>query len=1580
MNNNHLNLFAYLQRLTSRLRDNISLQAPQTEEPPLRAELFSADQMEQHGKSLAAIHNLTVQRAPDQLLKRLTANAEVLASVCKLLTEAVTAKRRVTPAGEWLLDNFYLIEDQIRTARRHFPKGYSRELPRLARGPSANLPRVYDIALEAIAHGDGRVDAESLGRFVAAYQTVTPLRLGELWAIPIMLRLALIENLRRVGVRVAEGRLDRNLADTWADQMTEMAESDPKSLILVVADMARSSPPMTTPFVSELVRRLQGQSSALALPLTWIEQQLAESAQTIEQLVQTGNQQQAADQVTVSNSIGSLRFLGEMDWREFVETMSVADHALRQDPAGVYATMDFATRDRYRHVIERVAKGCELTEAGVAQLAVQMAREHLQRTSDSTGLSACRVRSSHVGYYLVDEGLAALERAASLRLSPLEALRIKSAQSPLSFYLGAIALLSLIFAGGLVYKAYLGGAGEWLLVLTGVVALLATSQFAVGMVNWLATLLVVPHSLPRLDYSKGIDAQSRTLTVVPTMLTSAQSIDDLVEALEVRFLGNRDEQLYFALLTDLRDAPQETMPEDAALMQLAAARIAALNEKYRDDDNDVGNSAVLDESARAARPTKFFLLHRPRRWNPHERVWMGHERKRGKLGDLNALLRGDVAVEGNNRFSLIVGDTSVLRSVQYVITLDTDTQLPRDAARKFVATMAHPLNRPSFATAKGADNDTAGPERVVAGYGILQPRVAVSLPGSNRSRYAQLFGGDPGIDPYTRTVSDVYQDVFGEGSFIGKGIYDVDAFERALCGRFNDNRILSHDLIEGCYARSGLLSDVELYESYPSRYSADVSRRHRWIRGDWQLLPQLLGHGQTALARKNAANGTAKLTALSRWKLFDNLRRSLVPTALTLMLVLGWTVLPTAWLWTLSVLAILLISPLSALLLDTLRKPPEMLLGQHFTAMGDAAERSLLHAAFTLVCLPYEALFSLDAIVRTLWRLMVSRRRLLKWNPSDEHAAQADSSDRVRTIWFGPALAAIVSTYLIVIRPLALTHALPILCLWFASPAIVWWISRTLPPRQAHLSPDQLVFLRNLARRTWAFFERFVGVEDNWLPPDNYQEHPVATIAHRTSPTNIGMALLANLSAYDFGYIAAGELLERTANTLQTLDGLERYKGHFYNWYDTHSLQPLHPIYISTVDSGNLAGHLMTLRPGLLALADDKVMHPKSFEGLDDTLRVLVDACAGLPSDAQGLLLEFQRDLEKVTTFLTATHIRLYCFPERLAHVAARLLAFTQHDPVSDADIWAQALARQCRNACDELTFLAPWLLLPAAPAGCQLPENLDGIPSLRELALLEGTLLPTVMRQQESATSTQAHDWLIELQRLIAEASARAQERLASIERLALHACELSKMEYAFLYDESRHLLTIGYNLDERRRDTSCYDLLASEARLCSFVAIAQGKLPQENWFALGRLLASGSGEPILMSWSGSMFEYLMPLLVMPTFDNTLLDETNQAAVQRQIEYGKQRGVPWGISESGYNTVDAQFNYQYRAFGVPGLGLKRGLAEDLVIAPYASVMALMVAPEDACTNLQNLATEGMLGRYGFYEAVDYTAAAATPW
>ena len=1471
------------------------------EEPPLRAELFSADQMEQYGRVLATRHQLADRPTPDRLLARLSANEIALSGVCELLTAAVTGKLRITPAGEWLLDNFYLIEEHIRAAKRHLPKGYSHELPRLKHmrsGSSAGCPRVYDIALEAVAHGDGRVDADSLSRFVAAYQTVTVLRLGELWAIPIMLRLAVIENLRRVGVLIANGWAERNLADTWADRMIHVAESDPKSLILVIADMARSDPPMAGAFVAELARRLHGRGPALVLPLTWIEQRLGESGLTIEQLVNAENQQQATDQVSVSNSIGSLRVLAAMDWRTFVERMSSVDQTLLQDPGGVYGRMDFATRDVYRHATEEMAKLGRLDEVSVARQAIEMAR--------AAAAAGGEERAAHVGYYLIDKGRPALEQVAEVRQPLPKAIRRAAVQHPLLLYLGTIALITAIVTGCLLAQALEFGIDDYALLPIGILTVLAASQLAAALANWLATELVTPRSLPRMDFSEGIAAASRTLVVVPTMLTSASEIDELVEALEVRFLANRDDHLYFGLLTDFRDSGEASLPEDGALVEAAKSRVDELNAKYR---RGAGND------------DRFFLFHRPRLWNPQQGIWMGYERKRGKLAALNALLRG----RSGDDFSLVVGDTAVLHDVKYVITLDTDTQLPRDAARQIVGTMAHPLNQPHFDAANRC---------VIDGYGILQPRVAISLPGSNRSRYAQLYGRDAGIDPYTRAVSDVYQDLFGEGSFIGKGIYDVDAFEQALGGCFPANRILSHDLIEGCYARAGLLSDVQLVEVYPARYGSDVSRRQRWIRGDWQLARWLRGRVPDDCGQWQAN----PLSLLSQWKLFDNLRRSLVPAALTVLLLLGWTLLSAAWWWTLSIIGVLVFPSLCALFTAVWRKPEEMLLRQHLAAVMDSAGLRLAQVVFELACLPYEACFSLDAIARTTWRMLVSRRRLLEWNPSSETdrtsvGKRADSlAASFSTMWVAPTIAAAVGIDLTLLAPGALLVAGPILLLWLLSPALAWWISRPLTHRPAELTVAQLNFLRSLSRRTWAFFDTLVGAEDHWLPPDNYQEYRVAAVAHRTSPTNIGLTLLANLAAYDFGYITAGRFIERTTNTLRTMAGLDRYRGHFYNWYDTQPLQPLPPLYVSTVDSGNLAGHLLTLRAGLAELADDRLFGARLVAGLQDTLSILAGV-AGRATMEQ--VAEFAREVDSLSAFLPNTLATAQSTLERLAIKAAELVTQAAagspagHGPEAESQAveWAQALSRQCREALDDLAFLA---------AGA----TMSTIPTLRELANA---------------------------------GCSRARERLTTLERLAVQADDLARMDYDFLFDKPRHLLTIGYNVGEHRADAGYYDLLASEARLCNFVAIAQGQLPQASWFALGRLLTVSSGAPVLLSWSGSMFEYLMPLLVMPSYENTLLDQTCKAAVARQIEYGQQRGVPWGMSESAYNVVDGHLNYQYRAFGVPGLGLKRGLADDLVVAPYASALALAVAPEAACANLERLAADGILGKFGFFEAVDYT-------
>lgn len=1484
-----------------------STPAPEEDDTPLRSRLFTAEELEHHGRHVAAGHRLTLAgrtHGPDRLLQRLSGNEQTLLRACTVLASAADERRHITPASEWLLDNFYLIEEEVRTAKRHLPPGYSRELPRIAEGPRAGLPRAYDLALHAVAHGDGRIGRGSLTRFIAAYQSVRPLQLGELWAIPIMLRLALIENLRRVAARVARSMAERDLAGQWADRMVAVVEEDPKSLILVVADMARSEPAMTPPFVAELSRRLHGRSTALALPLGWVDQRLAETQQTIEGLVQFEAQSQAAGQVSVSNSINSLRMLGAMDWREFVETLSLVEQHLRHDPADVYPRMDFATRDDYRHAVERIARHSAASEVEVAQAAVQRAAEAASQPRSPP-------QARHVGHHLVGDGLSGLEQAVGMHAPwPLRARRAV-ARRPLAWYGGGILLLTLLIGAWPLWTALgpdrlPGFDGAWGVVggvLVVLVVALAASALAVALVNQAATLLARPRPLPRMDFGFGIPATARTLVVVPSMLTSHDAIDDLVEGLEVRFLANRDDCLHFALLTDLPDAAQATLPGDAALVDHARSAVEALRARH-----GIGAGHPLQGS-------RFYLLHRPRLWNASEGRWMGRERKRGKLADLNELLRNG----RQEPFAVVVGDVGLLQGVRYVITLDTDTQLPRDAGRQLVATLAHPLNRPRL----GGRPDAP---RVVGGHAILQPRVSISLASASRTRYGRLFAGDPGIDPYTRAVSDVYQDLFDEGSFIGKGIYEVEAFEQVLAGKLPDNRILSHDLLEGAYARSGLVSDVELVEESPARYDADVKRRQRWIRGDWQI-------AEWVLPRVGPLRAANPLSALSRLKILDNLRRSLAPAALTATLLLGWLVLPQPLLWTAFVLAVLLLPLLSALAVDALRKPDVLGVRAHLSALLPSLVRQAQMAGLSLATLPHEARFTLDAIVRTLWRLGVSRRRLLEWEPSADAARQrpptaaADLVRTGRTMAFAPLLALAAFGALGVWRPQALGAAAPVLLLWTLSPLLVWWLDRPLQPPRSLLGEDEARELRLLARRTWLFFETFVGPDDHHLPPDNVQEQPTPRVAHRTSPTNIGLSLLATLAARDFGHATTGQLIERTGATLDTLQRMERHQGHWLNWYDTRTLQPLRPAYVSTVDSGNLAGHLLTLAAGLRLLADAPVLPPRLWQGLRDTLDLLAEAVhAGASTDA---VTAASALLDEAAAERPEDPRSIAGLLDTLAGHAQQLLAawpapFGPHDvsldlgpAVTDAERWARAFKRQCEAARAELQALAP-------NAGWD------------------------------------------------AEALSVRRERLRA---LAGRVGAMAVMDFSFLYDASRDLLAIGYNVDERQRDAGHYDLLASEVRLASFVAIAQGQIPQDSWFALGRRLARLDGRTVLLSWTGSMFEYLMPMLVMPSYEHTLLHETMRAVVQRQIRYGRQRGVPWGISESGYNATDAQLNYQYRAFGVPGLGLKRGLASDLVVAPYATVMAAMVDAPAAVANLHRLADEGLAGTFGYFEAVDYTPA-----
>ncbi len=1500
--------------------------------PPLRAELLTIEQMGFLGKALAGKHEINKKNTPELLLKRLADNEEVLKRVTDLLQEAVKEKSPIAPAGEWLLDNFYLIEEQILIAKRHLPKGYSKGLPKLSHrnGASAGFPRVYDIAIEIISHSDGHLDIHTLNRFIESYQETNELTLGELWAIPIMLRLALLENMRRVAARIAIDRIDANLAHHWADRIIKMAEKNPKNLVLVMADLARTDPPMTSAFIAEFSRKLQWKGFNLTLPVSWLEQQLTETGDTINGMVIAENHKQATDQVTMTNSINSLRFLIKTDWRDFVEAMSHVEHTLRCDAEQVYAHMDFYTRDQYRHAVENIAKNGKLKEIDVAKTVVGLARECAEKNVNDK-------HQMHVGYYLIGDGLPITEKILKVKYSFLTLVNQFFLRNVPKFYVFESVLLTALISTFLISKLYHEEKSTGILIFLSFLSILAASHFSIAVINWMATLRIGPRPLPKMDFSSGIPADACTLVVIPTIITGINQINTLVEDLEVRFLSNRDPNLLFALLTDLSDATTENLPDDEILVTHTKQKIVELNKKYSKHAHEL-----------------FFLFHRPRSWNPVDKIWMGYERKRGKLGELNHLLRG----RAKDRFSVIVGEEKIYTTVKYVITLDTDTQLPREAAGKLVGLMAHPLNLPVYDEQK---------KRIVKGYGIVQPRVAVSLHGSTRSYYTRLHENDSGIDPYTRLTSDLYHDIFSEGSFIGKGIYDVDVFEKVLGNRFPENRILSHDLLEGSYVRCGFASDVLLYEEFPSRYSTDSSRHHRWTRGDWQIgiwsLPWVPdAHGKL---RRNS------LTALSRWKIFDNLRRSLVPIVLLLILILCWTILHSTHFWMLFILGVVLLPSLSISAWDIIKKPEEISLAQHVKNVFRNTSTNVIQSFFTLVCLPFEAYISIDAILRTIWRILFSHKNLLEWNPSGFAKKQNENLFTLyKSMWFAPLLSVALFILLLNLFPHTILLATPFLIIWILSPAIVNWISIPRPVLRTKITDGQRKYLRELSRKTWNFFETYVTENDNWMPIDNLQQYPITIIAHRTSPTNIGVSLLANLSAVDFGYITLSQLLERTSNTFKTLNKLERYEGHFYNWYDTQSLLPLHPRYISTVDSGNLAGHLLTLRQGLFEMLNRKIIKDDLWDGLYDTIRIIAKK---IPLEEQMMFIDFQTAFEVENSSRPVALSELKSSLEKISGLLNDLLIHEKLKENTEALEWMISLYNQIKEWLHEMVLLLPWINNNPVPEKFKGLSVFQKIPSLAQLARIDNDMHTELISFHNGNKTEEEYKWIVDFEKSIANVSASAKERIAAIHQLASQCFDFADVNYNFLYDKTQHLLAIGYNADEHHRDTGFYDLLASEARLGLFVAIAQGKISQESWFALGRRLTVADSTPVLISWSGSMFEYLMPNLIMPLYEHTLLDNTSRGSVKKQIEYGKEQGVPWGISESCYNMVDAHLTYQYRAFGVPELGFKRGLHLDLVIAPYATIMALMVDPAAACKNLERLHAKGYEGRYGFFESIDYT-------
>jgi cyclic beta-1,2-glucan synthetase len=1341
--------------------------------------VLGAERLGERARAVARGHHLLPaqkQRGVGPLLLRLEDTRSVLDRVYHELNTGAERGLDISPAGDWLLDNFYIVQEHIREIRTNLPKGYYEELPKLATGSLAGYPRAYEVAIELIAHTEGHLDLDNITLFVREYQTVTALRMGELWAIPTMLRLGLVENIRRMALRVAARLQEVESADRAATVLREASEESQKALAAALADFVDNHPPFTPTWVARFLQQVRSYQTNFT-PLIWLEQWIAEDGPSAEEAATRSNRRVALTQVTVANSITSLRTISRLDWKDFVESQSVTEKILRQDPSGHYLAMTFGTRDHYRHIVEHIAKRVKRPEEEIASETLALAR--LADPND--------VRHAHVGYFLVDKGRTVLEGKVGYTPPPGEWLYRWTQRHPNSLYFGGIAIFTTL-ALAVVLEA-IEAASPTVRVIIALVAIIPASEIGISIINQLITLLMPPRLMSKLELREdGIPEEYMTAVVVPTLLGSVHAVEEALEHLEVQYLANRDPNLQFAILSDFTDSATEHRQGDEEILAAAALGIKALNARYGVPGEDV-----------------FFLFHRPRLWNPKQGVWMGWERKRGKLAQFNKFLRG--GAEG--AFTTIVGDTSRLRFVRYVITLDSDTVLPRDVAQLLVGTIAHPLNRAHYDASVG---------RVTEGYGIIQPRVGVSLTSAHKSFFAAIHSGHPGVDPYTTAVSDVYQDLYGEGSFTGKGIYDVDAFEEATHGRFPENTLLSHDLIEGTWTRAGLATDIEVYDDYPARYLTFTRRKHRWIRGDWQLLGWL----------KSTVPGpdgpmTNRLSAISRWKILDNLRRSLVEIAQLAMLITGWFLLPGPVIeWTAVALLAIAFPWLFSLVISLLRPPRDQSWLAYYVAVGRDAITNLQQFALAVVFLPHQAVVSADAIVRTLYRLLISHRKLLEWQTASQVERTMGAGSQLETwrkMWpvtaLCLALGAMIGLHVTVgaaANPdeqfLFVTGTLSLVLAWLASPSIALALSRPAILGEIHLTEVERQASVRYAKLHWMYFEKFVTEDTHWLAPDNFQEDPEPVLALRTSPTNIGLQLLSTVSAVDLGFITRSEMIDSVEKVFRSLERMRRFHGHFFNWYDLNELRVLEPAYVSTVDSGNFAGHLIALK-----------------------------------------------------------------------------------------------------QACYEMM----------KEPGC-----------------------PELDAKRLRAIAERAHAYAVE-------------------------------MDFRFLYDMKRKLFTIGYHIGSNTVDNSYYDLLASESRLASFIAVAKDDVSVDHWFRLGRSLTAAAGTRTLLSWSGSMFEYLMPALVMQTFPFTLLDQTHKGSVKRQIAYGAERGVPWGVSESAYAVRDRLHTYQYRGFGVPDLALKRGLSKELVVAPYATVLAMLVEPRQALKNLTTLEAEGALGPYGFRDALDYT-------
>ena len=1530
------------------------------------------------------------------------------------------------PAAEWYLDNYYLIQELMGDLQKSLTVTYESRLQYLKGSHLKGYPRIYVIIESFMELNDSHIDLDALQDFVDAYQKENPLVSAEIWAIPLILKIVILERICKHIERILYIQQERQLAEKWLESIlkgsladyTHLGQSDMDDDMdeerggsarhisakqvsakqVSAKQVSGKYPPKnsakeySTIFLDRVGYLLRELGPEAKMLLNWLDKEAGRRKQTLEAIREKEQYFLSLNGLGMSNLLSNIKKIGSMNWSQFFETVSLVQRVLHDDPSGTFEKMDFESRDKYRHEVEILAERYDLSELCVAQLVKELASTKAESPQ------------RHIGYYLLGRGRHLLElalldycpRGKRLRIWPGLFIRQHNTVSYLGFIGACSILVTMLLHWGM--RALAGwpgiwGSAGWPDAALGSPVVSAVGPAVASAAGWISIFIVVlgivvfgantlvcrfttPSFLPKIDFSKGIAPECKTLVVIPAIYNCRQQIKSFFGQLEKHYLRNRDDNLFFAVLGDFEDADTEITPEENKLIEYGVYRAHNLNKKYM--------------------TSQFFFFHRDRTYNEREKAWMGWERKRGKLIELNRALLGETEPG-----FLRAGDFELLEGVKYVISLDADTILPGGSAHKMVGALAHPLQEAHL------DEER---KKVVSGFGLLQPRVGISVESAFETPFAHLFSGNAGIDPYTCAISDVYQDLFGDGIFTGKGIYDVEVFHTLTQKAFPDNLILSHDLIESLYVRTGLATDIELIDGYPKSYLSYTKRLHRWIRGDWQLIRFFFAKG---------------LGAISKWKIFDNLRRSLdAPAQLTLVALA--LLFPQAQWICFGLIALSLLFPF---LLNVLFRFQEKTL---FTRYGwQDCRTQLLQIGFEVMVLSHRVLVQIDAVVRSLYRQWLTRRKLLEW----EAAAQVDLRMR----------ASLSRSYGIMAAGVMLGLAI---CLWgfFTSPvaaaafAVAWalgpWVVYTTSksyrnPSEEAPNEESAQYLRQHAWKIWGFFATFVNRTNNYLPPDNIQLEPYKGVAHRTSPTNIGLALLANLEANYLGYLTFSGLIRRIRSTMKTLNKLDQWNGHLYNWYRTDTLEPLYPIYISTVDSGNMAGYMLTLSNGLRHVCNTS--HLISTSVLDG----LEDAC-----QAADLGEEYRRDLDGLRKIcedqghvvVKELNEMLAVWQERIAalmpesggagsagigstesagsiasvgsagSIASAGSAGSVASPESAGSAGSVGSAGSAGSAgsvgstgsagsADEKSavlgydsmmalhkmitalrleitrfFPADFLKIHEA-RGWRVPEGM----SLDAMRRQYGMFLHQMLKEKKSDKEDNSND------RALKECLRKVLQEIVDAEFACHSLCHsmermVANMDFKPLFNEQRNIFSIGYNVSEQKLDKSYYDLLASEARLASFLAIAKGEVEESHWFKLSRPLTRIETHQCLLSWSGTAFEFLMPLLIMKNFRGTLLDESYRSMLMIQQNYARKSGkVPWGISESGFYAFDVQNNYQYKAFGVPGIGLKRGLPRDLVITPYATFMGLTVDRSACITNLKMMQAQGFEGPYGLYEAADYT-------